>query len=326
MTTILPPLAATMGDPNGIGLEITAKAWERRNLEGLAPFFLIGNPETISRYFKRLGSDITYQVISDIAETRDVFTEALPVFPLEDRDDIPAQIIGSIRRGAELVLDHAASALVTNPIHKNRLYEAGFEHAGHTEYLASLTERDGKAVMMLACDELKVVPATIHIPLKDVPNSLSAVHLEEVILTTHKDLQKRFAISAPRIAVAGLNPHAGENGSIGLEETKIIKPVIEKLQAQGIDITGPFPADSMFHASARNKYDAAICMYHDQALIPLKTIDFDSGVNVTLGLPIIRTSPDHGTADDIVGKNVANPTSLIAALKMASHMATVENA
>lgn len=326
MTTKLSrPLAVTTGDPNGIGIEITAKAWENRQADNIPPFFLIGDPEIISDCCTRQNIHVHRQEIVDVRDVQTVFNEALPILPLTGITTPANQTVNSIRLGVELCLDGQASALVTNPIQKKRLYDAGFEHPGHTEYLASLTGRDGRAVMMLACSELKVIPATIHIPLKEVPKTLTRSHLELVILTTHQDLKARFAIPSPRIAVAGLNPHAGEGGSIGEEEASIIKPVIQKLQGQGMDITGPFPADSMFHKSARQKFDAAICMYHDQALIPLKTIDFDGGVNVTLGLPIIRTSPDHGTAEDIVGQNIANPASLIAALKMAAEMVAAEN-
>ena len=315
-------LAVTMGDPTGIGIEITAKAWLAREEEALAPFFMIGSIQTIREQLARLPLELPSLEITSAEEAAGVFRRGLPVLALDPSLDLPAATIAAIRLGTELCLEGRADALVTNPIHKKRLYEAGFTHPGHTEYLAALTGVEGKAVMMLACDELKVVPATIHIPLKDVPNRLNEDLLQHVITTTHVDLITRFGIDNPRLVVAALNPHAGEDGSIGLEEITVIRPAIDKLRADGINVSGPWSADSLFHAAARKKFDAAICMYHDQALIPIKTIDFDGGVNVTLGLPIIRTSPDHGTAEDIAGRGIANPASLIAALKMAAQMAT----
>jgi len=229
-------------------------------------------------------------------------------------------VIDVIARGAGLVQSGQAVGLCTAPIHKQALQEgAGFAHPGHTEYLAHLAGVD-RVVMMLASDRLRVVPATIHIPLCEVPQALTGDLLEQVIRITHAALIRDFGVAAPRLIVAGLNPHAGEGGRMGVEEIEVITPVLDRLRADGFDLRGPISADTMFHAAARNRYDAAIAMYHDQALIPIKTLDFDRGVNVTLGLPFIRTSPDHGTAFDIAGQGVANPASLIEALRMAQAM------
>lgn len=315
------PLAVTMGDPFGIGIEITGMSWLLRQELALPPFYLIGHAETVQKSLRQLDRTIEIALISKSSEAIDHFEAALPVLSPAATETIEGQVIGAIDLGVEHCLKGLASGLVTNPIHKKRLYDAGFTHPGHTEYLAALTGKDGAAIMMLACEELKVVPATVHISLREVPDVLTADLLKRTITTTHADLKARFALPSPRIVVAGLNPHAGEDGSIGTEELSILAPVIEELRKGGMDVNGPFPADSLFHKAARARYDAAICMYHDQALVPLKTVDFDNGVNVTLGLPIIRTSPDHGTADDIAGKGIANPASLIAALKLAAKMA-----
>ncbi|MEH6404243.1 MAG: 4-hydroxythreonine-4-phosphate dehydrogenase PdxA [Sneathiella sp.] len=316
------PLAITMGDPAGIGIEITAKAWLMRDEIQLPPFCLVGNANIIEKALKKVFETLPTRPISNVADTAALFPSFLPIFDPGSTGDTSAQTISAIETAVSLCQKAQVSAVVTNPIQKKRLYDAGFAHPGHTEFLADLTGRPGKAVMMFACPALKVVPATIHIPLSQVSATLTKSHLEQVIRTTHADLKLRFAKSAPKIVVAGLNPHAGEEGSIGSEELQMIAPLISDLKKEGIDVSGPFPADSLFHAAARLKYDAAICMYHDQALIPIKTIDFDNGVNVTLGLPIIRTSPDHGTAEDIAGKGIANPSSLIAAIQMADIMAT----
>ncbi|USG59984.1 4-hydroxythreonine-4-phosphate dehydrogenase PdxA [Sneathiella marina] len=319
------PLVVTIGDPNGIGIEIISKAWMQRDLNNLPVFFLLGNVKTIEHYLKSTGIAVPFLEIASPADAANVFSKALPVLSLEGSNSVAEEIILSIRRGTEYCLSGEASALVTNPIQKKRLYDTGFSFPGHTEYLASLTGVTDQAVMMLACRELKVIPATIHVPLNKVPALLSADLLTHVISTAHRDLNYRFGIANPRIVVAGLNPHAGEDGSIGTEEVDIISPAIKNLQQSGMDVKGPFPADSLFHKAARGKYDAAICMYHDQALISIKTIDFDGGVNITLGLPIIRTSPDHGTAEDIHGKGIANPTSLIEAMKIAAEIASIAN-
>ncbi len=318
----LPPLALTMGDPAGIGIEIAVKAWHARKETNLSAFCLIGTASEIQRQAGNLSGDTPVRRISQIGDANALFNDAIPVLDIQNDDCPAAATLAAIETAVELCLTKKASGLVTNPIQKKRLYDAGFKHPGHTEFLAELTKSESPAVMMLACSELKVVPATIHIALEKVSSALSEAHLEHVIRCVDKDLQERFSINKPRIAVAGLNPHAGENGSMGQEEKNMISPLVRKLAAEGLSVSGPFPADSLFHNAARQKYDAAICMYHDQALIPIKTIDFDKGVNITLGLPIIRTSPDHGTADDIAGKGLANPASLIAALQMAAQMAT----
>ena len=230
-------------------------------------------------------------------------------------------VIDAVATAVQLVSDGLASAICTAPIHKAALIDgAQFAYPGHTEYLAALAGVE-RVVMMLACDDLRVVPTTIHIPLAAVPEQLTARLLTDTLLITHAALRQDFGVTAPRIAVAGLNPHAGEDGKMGHEEIDMIRPVIQALQAEGMDISGPWPADTMFHTGARARYDVAVCMYHDQALIPIKTLDFAGGVNITLGLPFIRTSPDHGTAFDIAGKGLADPTSMIAALRMAARMA-----
>ncbi len=318
------PVALTCGEPAGIGPEIAGRAWAA--LKDNMCFFLIGDADHLRAH---VGEDIPLEVIDQPHATPDVMPRALPVlhhaFPGDLTPGTPnpahAQgVIDVIARGVALVTDGHASALCTAPIHKKALQDgAGFAHPGHTEYLAHLAGV-GRVVMMLASKQLRVVPTTIHIPLRDVPGALTPDLLEETIRITHRALTREFAIAAPRLAVAGLNPHAGEGGRMGREEIEIIGPVLEKLRAEGMDLSGPHSADTMFHAAARSGYDAAIAMYHDQALIPIKTLDFDRGVNLTLGLPFVRTSPDHGTALDIAGKGLANPTSLIEALKLAAKM------
>ena len=314
------PVALTCGEPAGIGPEIAVAAW--RALGTAVPFFLIGDPA-------HLPEGTPHVVIASPAEAEAASAQGLPVLhhafagPRTPGTPDPAQaqsVIDVIARGAGLVQSGQAVGLCTAPIHKQALQEgAGFAHPGHTEYLAHLAGVD-RVVMMLASDRLRVVPATIHIPLCEVPQALTVDLLEQVIRITHAALIRDFGVAAPRLAVAGLNPHAGEGGRMGVEEIEVITPVLERLRADGFDLRGPISADTMFHAAARNRYDAAIAMYHDQALIPIKTLDFDRGVNVTLGLPFIRTSPDHGTAFDIAGQGVANPTSLIEALRMAQAM------
>ncbi len=315
------PLALTCGEPAGIGPELAARAWD--NLRGRLPFFLIGAPEHLPQ-----GTPIA--IISSPAEAAGVCGTALPVLPhpfeggLSPGRPNPSHaqaVIDVIARGVALVRAGEASALCTAPIHKQALQEgAGFRYPGHTEYLAALAGV-GQVVMMLACERLRVVPTTIHVPLAEVPAALTPDLLEQTIRITHAGLIRDFGIAAPRLAIAGLNPHAGEGGKMGREEIEIIAPVLERLRTRGFALNGPVSADTLFHAAARQHYDAAIAMYHDQALIPVKTLDFDRGVNVTLGLPFIRTSPDHGTALDIAGKGIARPTSLIEALKLAATMA-----
>ena len=314
------PLAVSCGEPAGIGPEIAAKAWE--TLRGALPLLWIGDPA-------HLPAGTPWQAATPESAAQ-IAPRALPVLvrdfggPARPGTPDPAQaqgVIDAIATGVDLVRSGACAALTTAPIHKKALADgAGFAYPGHTEYLAALGGVD-TVVMMLACDALRVVPATIHIPVAEVPRALTAAGLTDTILVTHAALRRDFGITAPRIAVAGLNPHAGEGGKMGTEEISLITPVLDALRDQGLDIQGPMSADTMFHAGARARYDAAIAMYHDQALIPIKTLDFAGGVNVTLGLPFIRTSPDHGTAFDIAGTGQADPTSMIAALRMAAEMA-----
>lgn len=317
----LAPIAMTCGEPAGVGLEIAEKAWVA--LKDELSFFLIADP-------RHLPGSVPHKLLQSPLEASDAMATTLPVLPhpfaagrtpgaaLPDNAE---GVIDVIAHAADLAMNGEASAMCTLPIHKKALKDgADFPYPGHTEYLADLGGVDD-VVMMLASEMLRVVPATIHIPLADVPSALTPELIEETIRITTKGLQTQFGIAHPRIAVAGLNPHAGEGGAMGHEDTTIIAPVLDKLRADGFDISGPLPADTMFHAAARKRYDVAVCAYHDQALIPIKTLDFDGGVNVTLGLPFIRTSPDHGTAFDIAGTGQANPSSTIAALRMAHRMA-----
>ncbi|AZV78097.1 4-hydroxythreonine-4-phosphate dehydrogenase PdxA [Parasedimentitalea marina] len=320
MTPLL-PIALSCGEPAGVGPEITVKAWDV--LRDTCPFFWIGDP-------RHLPQGTEFVEISTPAEALNICATALPVLtqrfegPViagQPRSQHAAAVIGSIETAVNLVQDGQASAICTAPIHKKALIDgAGFAYPGHTEFLAALAGRN-RVVMMLASEQLRVVPATIHIALAEVPQQLTPALLRETIAITVQGLQGQFGIAHPRIAVAGLNPHAGEGGAMGQEELTWITALLRDLQSEQYDLTGPHPADTLFHAAARARYDAAICMYHDQALIPIKTLDFDRGVNVTLGLPFIRTSPDHGTACDIAGQGQANPSSLIEALKMAQTMA-----
>ncbi|MDH7795710.1 MULTISPECIES: 4-hydroxythreonine-4-phosphate dehydrogenase PdxA [unclassified Beijerinckia] len=326
-------MAMTMGDPSGIGPEIALKTWAESRTRDLAPFFLLADPAHLKRVGQRIGLDIPL-VITDPQTAGDVFGKALPVVPLSGAiigepgrpaASDAALTIESIERAVELVRAGAADAVVTNPISKDNLYKAGFKHPGHTEFLGELAERlfgePAQPVMMLWSPELAVVPVTIHMALARVLDTLTTDLIVSTARITAHDLQKRFGIARPRLAVSGLNPHAGENGSMGREDIDIIKPAIATLAAEGITVSGPHPADTLFHAEARARYDVAICMYHDQALIPIKTLAFDSAVNVTLGLPFVRTSPDHGTAYDIAGTGKASAASLIAALDLAARMA-----
>jgi 4-hydroxythreonine-4-phosphate dehydrogenase len=326
------PLLLTQGDPAGIGPELSLRAWHQRNRASLPPFAVIGDPTYLAQVAQGYGWTIPITPI-DPSQVGDVFPQALPVIPIStpvsaqpghpDATNAPS-VIESIETAVRLVRAGSASALITNPIAKHVLYEAGFRHPGHTEFLAALASEGGDRayhpVMMLWSERLAVVPVTVHIPLSAVPSALTT---DLIILTGRivaRELQERFGIARPRLAVAGLNPHAGENGAMGSEDGGVIGPAIETLRAEGIEVAGPLPADTMFHARARSRYDAALAMYHDQALIPIKTIAFDEAVNVTLGLPFVRTSPDHGTAFDIAGKGIAKPDSLMAALKLAARL------
>jgi len=325
---VLTPLALTIGEPAGVGGEITLKAWLARNSEHLRPFFVIDVPERLTQLAASLKLDVPVRAVATPEQATAIFPTALPVLPIAlpnpvvagklDTGNAPA-VIAAIKKAVEFVQQGRAAAIVTNPIQKETLYAAGFHHPGHTEYLAELAG-GVTPVMMLAGPELRVVPVTIHVALRQ---AIAALRTEDIVTTgeiTAAGLKRDFGITSPRLAIAGLNPHAGENGTIGREDIEIVAPAVKKLRDLGIDVTGPMAPDTMFHAAARRRYDVAICMYHDQALIPLKTLDFDRGVNITLGLPFIRTSPDHGTALDIAGKGVANPASLIAAIALAGEL------
>jgi 4-hydroxythreonine-4-phosphate dehydrogenase len=327
-----PVLALTQGDPSGIGPEIALKAWLARG-QGDHPFFLIADPEHMARTAALLGLEVPIAVVEAEAAAA-TFAGALPVVPLSSRvagrpgapdPGDAAATIEAIERAVACVRAGSAAAMVTNPIAKEVLYAAGFRHPGHTEFLGELAERHWSArvrpVMMLWSPTLAVVPVTIHISLRRALEELTQDLIVETGRITARDLTAKFAIARPRLAFAGLNPHAGEGGAMGREEIDIIAPAIAALRAEGISASGPHPADTMFHAAARAHYDAAICMYHDQALIPIKALAFDTAVNLTLGLPFLRTSPDHGTAFDIAGKGAANPASLIAAIKLAARLA-----
>jgi 4-hydroxythreonine-4-phosphate dehydrogenase len=325
------PLLLTQGDPAGIGSELTLRAWLERDQAALPPFAVIGDPDHLTRVAGSFRWTVPIAPVEP-QQIRSAFPNTLPVIPLSvsvaaepgrpDAANAPS-VIESIETAVRLVRAGSAAAVVTNPIAKHVLYEAGFRHPGHTEFLAALAAEGEKAyhpVMMLWSEQLAVIPVTVHIPLSDVPTALTT---DLIVLTGRivaRELRERFGIANPRLAIAGLNPHAGENGAMGTEDNTVIVPAIDILRAEGIDVAGPLPADTMFHARARSRYDAALAMYHDQALIPIKTIAFDEAVNVTLGLPFVRTSPDHGTAFDIAGKGIARPDSLMAALKLAARL------
>jgi 4-hydroxythreonine-4-phosphate dehydrogenase len=326
------PLALTMGEPAGIGGEIALKAWLRRTEAALPPFFVIDDPDRLARLARGLGLRVAIEGIEGPEEVPSLFPRALPALcerlPRAVRAGRPdpangPAVIASIRRAVALALAGRASAVVTSPIHKKSLYDAGFSYPGHTEFLAALVEGAPVPVMMLVIPGLRVVPVTIHLPLAKALQSLDAAAIVHCGTVAAEALTTSFGVAAPTLAVAGLNPHAGEAGGLGREEIETIAPAVEELRAAGIQTLGPLPADTLFHPRARARYDAVLCMYHDQALIPLKTIDFEHGVNVTLGLPFVRTSPDHGTAFDIAGKGMASPASLIAALTLAGEMAAL---
>ncbi len=331
---VAPPLALTMGEPAGIGGDVTLKAWRRRG-EGLPPFFVVDDPDRLARLAALMGLDVPVTTIATPAEAAAAFATALPVLPLgracacaPGRPD-PANaeaVSASIAAAAAFARDGGAAAMVTNPIHKQVMYAGGFRFPGHTEYLASLlapalAATGGREVMMLACPGLRVVPVTIHVALAEAVRRLRRDDIVAIGRITARALATDFGVAAPRLAVAALNPHGGEGGSMGREEIDIIAPAVAELAAAGIAVGGPYPSDTLFHPAARAGYDAVLCMYHDQALIPLKTIDFDGGVNITLGLPIVRTSHDHGTALDLAGTGRASEASLMAALRTAAEIA-----
>jgi 4-hydroxythreonine-4-phosphate dehydrogenase len=327
------PLALTLGEPAGIGPDLAMTIWQRRAELDIPPFYIIAEPDFLGRRAGELGLRIPIER-ANAATAAATFRSALPVAALDlsisakpgkpDSSSAPAAI-AAIRRGVADVMAGSAAAIVTNPVAKNVLYKSGFAEPGHTEFLARLVqETSGKMlrpVMMLWSPELAVVPVTIHLPLREIFEQLSVELVVETGRIVARDLRGRFGLAKPRLAIAGLNPHAGEDGGLGEEDRDIVAPAVALLKAEGIDAVGPLPADTMFHERARAGYDVAMCMYHDQALIPIKTLAFDHGVNVTLGLPFVRTSPDHGTAFDIAGTGKADPSSLVAALALAARLA-----
>jgi 4-hydroxythreonine-4-phosphate dehydrogenase len=331
------PLALTLGEPAGIGPDLAVAVWRRRAELDLPRFYLIADPDFVRRRAERLNLEVPIATVTPAAAAA-AFPSALPVVDLDvavsaepgrpDRSSAPAAI-ASLRRAVADVLSGAATAVVTSPVAKNVLYSWGFAEPGQTEFLATLAqETTGKwqrPVMMLWSPELAVVPVTTHLPLREIFAHLSTELVIETGRIVARDLAGRFRIPRPRLAVAGLNPHAGEEGTLGEEDRAIVAPAVARLKADGIDVRGPLPADSLFHRRARASYDAALCMYHDQALIPIKTLAFDHAVNVTLGLPFVRTSPDHGTAFDIAGTGTADATSLVAALRLAARLAIADN-
>lgn len=328
----IPPLALTMGEPGGVGPDITVAIWTKRHALCPPVFYCLSDPDMLAERATALGVDCPIEVVAP-EDAASCIDRALPVVRLDkpvkatpgrlDSANAPA-VIEAIARAVGDVRSGAAAAVVTNPINKKALYDAGFNHPGHTEFLgvlsAAWTGKPGTPVMMLAGPDLKAVPVTIHIPLRDVPTVLTEALIVDTAGIVATDLRKRFAIARPRLAITGLNPHAGEGGAFGDEEDRIIRPAIAALRASGVEATGPHSADAMFHPAARTAYDAAICMYHDQALIPAKTLSFAETVNVTLGLAFVRTSPDHGTALDIAGTGKADPASLGAALRLAGEL------
>jgi 4-hydroxythreonine-4-phosphate dehydrogenase len=323
------PLILTSGEPAGIAPDITAGAWAALRHEASCSFALIGDKD----YWQARNPGLAVRAIASPAEAGEVFPTALPVLhrPLAAHPapgtTAPAtapQVIAAIDEAVSLAMAGEAAGIVTNPIQKEALYAAGFRHQGHTDYLAHLSAQHGhpiQEVMMLVAADLRTIPITVHIPLKDVPQALTREAILSQARVTARDLSRYFGIARPRLAFTGLNPHAGENGTMGREEIDTIRPALATLREEGYDVMGPLPADTAFHAEARAAYDAILCMYHDQALIPVKTLDFHGGINVSLGLPFIRTSPDHGTALSIAGKGSANPASLIAAIRLAARMA-----
>jgi 4-hydroxythreonine-4-phosphate dehydrogenase len=326
-------IVLTAGEPAGIAPEITAKAWQALKAEAGAYFFLIGDADYVQARAKVAGLAVGVARIATPEQASKFFPAALPVMhrPLMrhpipgriDRDNASA-VIAAIDAAAELAMDDAVAAIVTNPIQKESLYAAGFGHRGHTDYLAHRARARGyeaREVMMLVAKDLRTIPVTVHIPLSEVSGTLTKETIVNQAEIVARDLKRYFGIASPRLAATGLNPHAGEGGAMGREEQEIIAPALRELDSRGIVVAGPLSADTAFHEEARARYDAILCMYHDQALIPVKTLDFHGGVNVTLGLPFIRTSPDHGTALAIAGTGAANPQSLIAAIRLAAQMA-----
>jgi 4-hydroxythreonine-4-phosphate dehydrogenase len=331
------PLALTVGEPSGVGPDIALAAFRDRAALGLPPFAMFADPAMLRGRAARLGLDVAVAEIASPGEAARAFATALPVIPLVNRHAEapgrldPANALGTVEaidRAVRAVLAGECGGVVTNPIDKKALYDAGFRHPGHTEYLADLCAAirggDYTPVMLLTGPDLSCVPVTIHIPLAEVPARLTTALIVETGRIVAREMRARFGLAAPRLAVAGLNPHAGERGSMGVEDETVVRPAVEALREDGIDVAGPLPADTMFNPRARRTYDVALCMYHDQALIPAKTLAFDETVNVTLGLPIVRASPDHGTAAALAGTGEATPASLIAAIRLAARMAAGE--
>ncbi|PTW60438.1 4-hydroxythreonine-4-phosphate dehydrogenase [Breoghania corrubedonensis] len=327
------PLVVTMGDPAGIGPELLLAAWRNRAEFGLPPFYVLADPDVMRTRARDLAIHVGVATCTP-EEVEQCFASALPVVTLENRADTrsgadapasPDAVVEAIATAVAHVKAGLATGMVTSPITKKSLYAAGFKYPGHTEYLGALAathwpDEPAAPVMMLAGPDLRTVPITVHIPIHAIPQAWLKERIIEVARITARDLETRFGIATPRLVLAGLNPHAGEGGTIGHEDETVSRPAVEQLRAEGIDIAGPLPADTLFHARARKGYDAALCAYHDQALIPVKTLAFDETVNVTLGLPFVRTSPDHGTAFDIAGKGIARPDSLVAAIRLADQL------
>jgi 4-hydroxythreonine-4-phosphate dehydrogenase len=330
------PLALTLGEPAGIGPDLALAVWRRRAELHLPAFYLLGDPAFLGRRAECLGLDVPISSVKP-EDAAAEFADALPVVDIDvaataepgrpDRSSAPSAI-ASIRRAVADVMAGRAAAIVTNPIAKHVLYDSGFAEPGHTEFLAKLaqeaTRKPLHPVMLLWSPELAVVPVTIHLPLSEIFKALSTALIVETGRIVAHDLRRRFGIARPRLVVAGLNPHAGEEGALGDEDRSVVAPAVAQLAADNIAVRGPLPADTLFHEGARSSYDAALCMYHDQALIPIKTLAFDHAVNVTLGLPFVRTSPDHGTAFDIAGTGTADATSLVAALRLAARLALAD--
>lgn len=324
------PLVVSLGDPAGVGPEVIAKAWLARKQAGLPPFFAVGDRGAITAVWNG-----PVRLIVDPAEATACFDEALPLLAVDHAGEITPGVptlsgahsaLHALEMATGLARSGTASALVTGPVSKAQLYAVGFTHPGQTEFVAERCGVSGNnCAMMLVGPDLRTVPVTTHVALADVPALLTPELLMARIRVTERGLARNFGIERPRIAVAGLNPHAGEGGALGREEIEIIAPALEQLRSEGLDIIGPLAADTMFHPRARATYDAAVCLYHDQALIPLKTLYFDEGVNMTLGLPIVRTAPDHGTAFEIAGTDTAEPGAMIAAIRVAAQCAAIRS-
>ena len=323
------PVAVTMGDPAGIGGEIALMTW-RLHRSGLPPFFLFDDPERLARLGAATGLDCPVAEISAPSEAAAVIDDGIPVIPLsrkvralpgDDSGPDARMVIESIDRAIDEAMAGRVAGMATNPIQKAKLYEAGFTSPGHTEYLGERAGLSAPPVMLLVGPNLRVVPVTIHLALAEAIRALTTEEIVRTLRITAESMRRDFGIASPRIAVSGLNPHAGESGHMGREEIDVIEPALAILRSEGVAVAGPLAGDTMFHAGARKTYDVAVCMYHDQALIPIKTLDFDNGVNVSVGLPFVRTSPEHGTAYNIAGSATANPSSLVSAIRLAGEIA-----